>query len=387
MKMKTVPSRENRPQANPTPSRIDLMPDIDINNLIRSLNEKQRRVFDMITQWSRRYVKNLSAEQIVDNPPLNLFITGGAGTGKSHLIKTLSASISKTLSYGSSSIEKPNVLLLAPTGVAAVNINGTTIHSALGIPVEARGLTIPKLSDKSRCSLRIKLSDVKAIIINEISMVSNTLLLYIHQRLIEIFGCVSDFKKPFAGLTMILVGDLYQLPPVMQKAIYAEFYDELYNIYPLWRNFRMCELTEVMRQRGDTVLIDLLNNIRLGILNPQDLDLLRSQFIDADDDEYPINALHIFAENEPARLHNLKMLNIIDSHLTCVEAIDQVPKEVPVHVYDKILNLSQAKTGGLAYQLDIKIGARVMLTSNINISDKLINGQIGSVVYFFRQND
>ena len=145
---KTVPSHENRPQANPTPSTIDLMPDIGINKLIRSLNEKQHHVFDMITQLSRKYVKNLSAEQTVDNPPLNLFITGGAGTGKSHLIKTLSASVSKTLAYGSSCIEKPNVLLIAPTGVAAVNINGTNIHSALEIPVDARGLNIPKLSDK-----------------------------------------------------------------------------------------------------------------------------------------------------------------------------------------------------------------------------------------------
>ena len=123
---------------------------------------------------------------------MNLFITGGAGTGKSHLIKTIFASISKTLSYGSPQIKKPNILLLAPTGVAAVNINGTTIHSALGIPIDAKGLTLNKLSDKRRCKLREQLSDVKALVIDEVSMVSNKVLLYIHQRLIEIFGCVSE---------------------------------------------------------------------------------------------------------------------------------------------------------------------------------------------------
>ena len=121
-------------------------------------------------------------------------------------------------------------------------------------------------------------------------MVSNKLLLYVHQRLIEIFGCLSDFSKPFAGLTIILVGDLYQLPPVMQKPIYAEFSNDLYNIYPLWRNFQMCELTEVMRQRGDTILIDLLNNVRLGALSLQDKNILCSRFIDENSEHYPISA-------------------------------------------------------------------------------------------------
>jgi len=196
-----------------TPTRINFMSDDSINELIRSLNEKQRFLFELIHQWARKLVKNLSAEQVIANPLLYLFITGGAGTGKSHLIKTITASVSKALCYGSSCIEKPNMLLLAPTEVATVNIDGTTIHSALGIFVESRGLTLHKLSDKRRCKLRQELSNVKAIIIDEILMVSNKLLLYVHQKLIEIFGCVYDFSKLFAGLTIILVGDLHQLPP------------------------------------------------------------------------------------------------------------------------------------------------------------------------------
>jgi len=147
--------------------------------------------------------------------------------------------------------------------------------------------------------LRQEFSEVKAIIIDEISVVSNKLLLYIHQRLIQIFGCVRDFTKSFAGLSLILVGDLYQLSPVMQPPIYAKFKgDETKNVYPLWRYFQMGELTEVMRQRGDHVLIDLLNNVRVGTLSLQDEDLLRAQFIDENSNNYPIHALHIFAEND-----------------------------------------------------------------------------------------
>ena len=81
------------------------------------------------------------------------------------------------------------------------------------------------------------------------------------------------------------------------------------------------------------------------------------------------------------------MLNNLDNLLITVNAIDQVPKEVPSHVYDRILNLNQARTGGLAFQLLIKISARVMLTSNVDISDKLINGQLGTVAHVSMHNN
>ena len=79
--------------------------------------------------WAKLLVKNSNSDNPEKNPPLHLFITGGAGTGKSHLTKTLYSAISKT-SYGSSFFDKPKVILQAPTGVAAVAINGSTIHSA-----------------------------------------------------------------------------------------------------------------------------------------------------------------------------------------------------------------------------------------------------------------
>ena len=87
--------------------------------------------------------------------------------------------------------------MLAPTGVAAVNIDGVTVHSALSIsPDRNFGKCLPRLSDKMRGQLRNKYSELSVIIIDEISMVSNKLLLHIHQRLVDIFGCSPD--KPFA---------------------------------------------------------------------------------------------------------------------------------------------------------------------------------------------
>ena len=196
----------------------------EINLLISQLNQKQREIFNVINRWARQTVQNRSSDNPLKIPPLRLFITGNAGTGKSFLIKTLYSSVSKTLNFRTSSVEKPKVLLLAPTGVAAINISGTTIHSGLGIPVECRGMHVPKLSDKKRCALRVKYEELKMIIIDEISMVSNKLMLYIHQRLVDIFGYAENSSVPFAGITIIFVGDLYQLPPVLQKPIYADYY-------------------------------------------------------------------------------------------------------------------------------------------------------------------
>ena len=82
--------------------------------------------------------------------------------------------------------------------------------------------------------MRNNLCELRALIIDKISMVSNLQLLYIHLRLVEIFG-VSD-NVPFAGITVIAVGDFYQLPPVQQRTVYAEYRDEWQNLVHLWRS-------------------------------------------------------------------------------------------------------------------------------------------------------
>ena len=208
-----------------------VMSDDELNVKIGTLNQKQREYFDIIYNWAKRFVQNLSAVSKVDIKPLYIFLTGGAGTGKSHLVKTIYHTLTKTFSYRAMTLDKPKVLLVAPTGVAAVNIDGTTIHTALGIPVGRYGKNLPKLNDKKRSALRNSLCELRVLIIDEISMVSNLQLLYIHLRLVEIFG-YSD-NVPFAGISVIAVGDFYQLPPVQQRTVYAEFRDAWQNLIHL----------------------------------------------------------------------------------------------------------------------------------------------------------
>ena len=236
---------------------------------IRSLNKLQREIFDFVNKWARDQIKSKNCKAPEKLQPIHLFVTGSAGTGKSHLLATIRHFLVKSLSYNEGPADKATALMLAPTGVAAVNVDGATIHSALALsPKRNYSKGIPKLSDKKRCMLQNKYSQLSVIIIDEISMVSNKLLLNVHQRLVEIFGCSPDI--PFAAISVIACGDFYQLPPIQQRPMYAKFDDAMRNISHCWRLFKIAELTEVMEQRSDQELITLLNNIRTGNITEND---------------------------------------------------------------------------------------------------------------------
>ena len=105
--------------------------------------------------------------------------------------------------------------MLAPTGVAAVDVDGVTIHSALSIHADRNyGKSISNFNNNKRCFLRNKYSEVSVIINDEISMVSNRLFLHIHQRLVNIFAC--SVKTAFVRFSVIVCGDFYQLPPIKE---------------------------------------------------------------------------------------------------------------------------------------------------------------------------
>ena len=129
-------------------------------------------------------------------------------------------------------------------------------------------------------------------------------------RLTEIFG--TSEEVPFAEVSIIAFDDLYQLPPINQRPIYSDYKDTLLNISPLWCLFRIAELTEVMRQKGDPVFIDLLNKVHIGNVDADVQQILHSRFIFKNDPNYPTNAMHIWAENAPVLLHNELMLRQID---------------------------------------------------------------------------
>ena len=110
-------------------------------------------------------------------------MTGGGGSRKSDLIKTIYRTVAKTYRHAPTNPEKPTALLAASTGVAAINIDGIIINTALAIQVMPY---LQLMSDHKRTQMRLPLCELKLIIIDDISMVGNTTLFHIHRRLKEI---------------------------------------------------------------------------------------------------------------------------------------------------------------------------------------------------------
>lgn len=147
--------------------------------------------------------------------PIHLYVLGGAGIGKSYLIKALYHTTQLTLDNEGEQPDLIKVLLFAPTGTAAYNIEGLTIHSAYlftlrgGYSKSKQNKTsYQPLLDEKRNTLRAKLSDLSFIIFSEMSMVSSDLFVRIHNRLHELFGGT----KVFGGISIITFGDMYQIP-------------------------------------------------------------------------------------------------------------------------------------------------------------------------------
>ena len=148
--------------------------------------------------------------------------------------------------------------------------------------------------------------------------------------------------------------------------------------------FKMIELVEIMRQKDDQPFIELLNRFRVAQHTEADIRTIQSREVSVNDkNDYPLNELHVWAENKPVMDYNNQRLQEILMPLRVLKAIDQYPKNVSIHEIERVLSKGRSYTGGLDLEVNIKEGARVMLTNNVDISDRLINGQLGTVVRIF----
>ena len=212
----------------------------DLSQKIRSLNFKQRQVFDFVHNWAKSYIISKSTYGKQVPLPFPLFLSDHAGCGKSHLIKTIYDSISNLFLYENGSQVKLELLVPAPTGIAATNINGTTIHFGLNIPCWCK---LMLLSDKNCEELRNKYSKVQIVIIDEISMLSGKLLYQIHKRLKEIFSSQKDI--PFWWKVGVGLWRLVSLSQVQANPVFMFNETETsegFLMLDLWHKFKVTEI-------------------------------------------------------------------------------------------------------------------------------------------------
>ena len=126
--------------------------------------------------------------------------------------------------------------------------------------------------------------------------------------------------------------------------------------------------------------IELLNGFRTGSKTGEDIHCILSRPINPLYDNYPTDALHIWAENNPVTQHNNKKLMQIQRPLYQLTAIDQCPSIVSKQDIGRVLATGRSETGGLDHDILVKETARVMLTTNIDIADRLLYGQVGIIV-------
>lgn len=282
----------------------------------------------------------------------HVFITGKAGTGKSTLLEYFRG------------ITEKEVVILAPTGVAALNISGQTIHSFFNFKPDVTPEKIRKVNGPDGKLYR----EIDTLVIDEISMVRA-----------DIFDCVEKFlrlngphrKELFGGVQMVLIGDLYQLPPVVtasEKEIFSHRYETPYffSAHAFHDNapqFEFVELDKIYRQT-EPEFIGLLNRIRNRTCTDEDLEKLNKK---CEPDYEPVDdkfCITLTSTNDFATERNMQRLHLIRG---------------TEMVFGGVLSGAFEKSSLPAEEdLRVKIGAQVMLLNNDKYG-RWVNGTLGIV--------
>ncbi len=306
----------------------------------------------MTTDWKNIDINDQfkHALKLMNETAEHIFITGKAGTGKSTL---LSLFIGQT--------EKP-IAVLAPTGVAALNVKGETIHSFFKF---FPNITLEEAGKKGRQQRKNELyKNLRTIVIDEISMVRADLMDCVDMFL----QMAKGIPKPFGGVQMIFIGDLYQLPPVLigkEKPHFEKIYESpwFFHSAVFQNNFfsmKFVELEKIYRQK-DNAFIDLLNAIRTNTVDASHIQTINRR-LTAEKDK---DAIQLTSTNDRASEINqarLSELKSISRSFHCLTRGSFDIKQFPTEE-----------------TLILKVGSQVMFVNN-DTSGRWVNGTIGQVV-------
>ena len=217
-----------------------------------------------------------------------------------------------------------------------------------------------------------------SVIIDEFSMLKSDLIYQIDMRLKEIKQNQSDF----GGVSLIVFGDPLQLKPVMGRYPWEEprhqMYREAHLIYPLWNLLRPVILRTNHRQGDDREYGDILNRIRVETWNIDDIKRLKARVVPKGHPSIPADSIFIFARNIDVNQMNDDCLDDIEGDEYCVKALCYHP--TLKNFTPKVLNTGNIANTNLQQILKIKVNCKVMVTYNLNTTDSIVNGALGTVV-------
>ncbi|MCL2876272.1 MAG: AAA family ATPase [Betaproteobacteria bacterium] len=280
-----------------------------------------------------------------------IFVTGKAGTGKSTLILWLRSQLN-------------SCAVIAPTAVAAANIQGDTIHSFFGLPPR---LIDPAEKHPTTAKVRLVLENIRCLIVDEVSMVLPNMV----DVMSNILRSARGNEQPFGGVPVIFVGDLLQLPPVVSAPEESVYFSHRYETpyffsADIFKEERIVPvvLTQVRRQ-ADEVFIDALNHVRLND-GCRDAVALFNRRCYRDKPTDSPGGVYLVPTNQAARTINMRELNKLHGSARLYEA--KIRGSVAVNRWK--LPVSD--------RLELKEGAKVIFLKNRK--PHWINGDIGTVV-------
>lgn len=305
-----------------------------------------------------------NALQIIQFTRRSLFLTGKAGTGKSTFLRHIAATT-----------KKKNIIL-APTGIAAINVGGSTLHSFFKLPFHPLLPTDSRYSPRNiRDTLKYNtekiniLREVELIIIDEVSMVRADIIDFI-DKVLHIYN--RNMREPFGGKQLLLVGDIYQLEPVVReedRKLLSPFYpDNFFFDAKIFQQMQLVsiELKKVYRQT-DPVFIDILDHIRTSQIRTTDLALLNKRVgaeLNTGDSKLSIT---LSTRRDTVDYINRQQLDLLPGEATLFRGSiegDFPESSLPTPI-----------------ELYLKTGAQIIFIKN-DTDHRWVNGTLGTVIGF-----
>ncbi|MBK9324185.1 MAG: AAA family ATPase [Bdellovibrionaceae bacterium] len=277
----------------------------------------------------------------------NVFLTGGAGSGKSYLIR-----------HFMQQLDSKQTPVLASTGAAAVLLGGRTFHSFFGLGIMEGGVdaTIERASKDHRLLNRLK--NAEGVIVDEISMIPGSALMTAE----AIAKKAKGSKLPWGGLRIICVGDFAQLPPVTRTGARDwAFRNEVWQ----QSGFHVCQLSHNQRVQ-DNDFLDILGDVRYGKVTPRVFDFLGQKVRPHVEED---SGIRLFGRRDMSEDFNKKKLNEINQEEIVIDSI-YIGSEKHIETLMKVAPVPQ--------KLTLKIGCRVIFLQN-DPQKRWINGTRGQV--------